>query len=113
MDRAMTMASRLTPASVSSSSTRVVARSGRRPAHLSRTPRVTRVKGAKGDDDARQGAQDGKRDWDGAWDAFKRDFVGSDAKMPSDYVDMSFKSSRYDCLTTSHTHSRARTHSRD
>jgi hypothetical protein len=107
MDRAMTMASRLTPASVSSSSTRVVARSGRRPAHLSRTPRVTRVKGAKGDDDARQGAQDGKRDWDGAWDAFKRDFVGSDAKMPSDYVDMSFKSSRYDCLTTSHTHSRA------
>ena len=33
--------------------------------------------------------------WDGAWNAFKRDFVGDDAKMPNDYVETRFQSNRY------------------
>ena len=33
-------------------------------------------------------------DWDGAWNAFKRDFVGDDAKMPNDYVETRFQSNR-------------------
>lgn len=49
---------------------------------------------ASGDDGNGRG-QDVQNDWDGAWRAFKRDFVGEDAKMPGDYVETKFKSKRY------------------
>lgn len=48
---------------------------------------------ASGDDGDGRG-QDVQNDWDGAWRAFKRDFVGEDAKMPGDYVETKFKSKR-------------------
>ena len=52
---------------------------------------------ASGDDGEGRG-QDVQNDWDGAWRAFKRDFVGEDAKMPGDYVETKFKSKR--CVWT-------------
>lgn len=64
-----------------------------------RVARVARAKQGDGPKDGDGRAQDvGEReglDWDGAWRAFKRDFVGDDAKMPSDYVEFKGKNKRY------------------
>jgi len=57
--------------------------------------RLGRVSTRASGDDGNGRGQDVQNDWDGAWRAFKRDFVGEDAKMPGDYVETKFKSKRY------------------
>ena len=90
------MASRVSRASRAGSSGRVHiarARDGRRRSIVRRADGSGgrgRGDGKAQDVDEREGV-----DWDGAWNAFKRDFVGDDAKMPSDYVETRFQSKRY------------------
>lgn len=90
------MASRVSRASRAGSSGRVHiarARDGRRRSIVRRADGSGgrgRGDGKAQDVDEREGV-----DWDGAWNAFKRDFVGDDAKMPNDYVETRFQSKRY------------------
>ncbi|ABO95003.1 predicted protein [Ostreococcus lucimarinus CCE9901] len=60
--------------------------------------RVVTLAGGKRGDDGEEKAQDVDErrgmDWDGAWRAFKRDFVGDDAKMPGDLVEKKYQNNR-------------------
>lgn len=90
------LTSRISSAFRAGSSVRVRvarARSGRRRSIVRRADGSGgrgRGDGKAQDVDEREGV-----DWDGAWNAFKRDFVGDDAKMPNDYVETRFQSNRY------------------
>jgi hypothetical protein len=69
------------------------ARDGRRRSFVRRAD----GSGGRGSGDGKAPAVDAREgvDWDGAWNAFQRDFVGDDAKMPNDYVETRFQSNRY------------------
>ena len=63
-----------------------------------RRRRVVALAGGKRGDDGEEKAKDVDErrgmDWDGAWRAFKRDFVGDDAKMPGDLVEKKYQNNR-------------------
>ena len=89
---------RIARASVTSTSTstsRVDAPVTRKAVVVRSRGRSGRVSTRASGDDGNGRGQDVQNDWDGAWRAFKRDFVGEDAKMPGDYVETRFKSKRY------------------
>jgi len=90
------MASRVSRASRAGSSGRVHIARARDGRHRSIVCRADGSGGrGRGDGKAQDVDEREGMDWDGAWNAFKRDFVGDDAKMPNDYVETRFQSKRY------------------
>ena len=59
-----------------------------------RRPCAAKGKKASSGDAGAGDADASGTDWDGAWNAFKRDFIGTDAKMPNEYVERKDKGMR-------------------